>query len=85
MTIHNFCHLPYAEKIQLLQAEGVYVGKQKINGSIILLFQIYSFYVEIQYKEYRKKIASVKVTEHTNVLNVYLLQIDINELTTAYK
>lgn len=85
MTIHNFCNLTFSEKIDLLQAEGIYVGKQKVNYSTIMLFQLYHFYVEIQYKEYRKTIASLKVTEHTDILNAYLLQIDIRELISAYK
>lgn len=80
MTVHTFCTLLYPNATDLLYREGVYIGKRKLNGSTILLFQLYDFYVEITYLTYRDQVSSINVTNNMAILNPYLSQIDIKEI-----
>ncbi|HVZ95230.1 MAG TPA: hypothetical protein VG847_00040 [Chitinophagaceae bacterium] len=83
MTVHTFCTLLYPNATGLLYREGVYIGKRKLNGSAILLFQLYDFYVEITYLTYRDQISCINVTNNMAILDPYLPQIDIKEITVT--
>ena len=85
MSFKNFCHLPDSEKIDLLYKDGVYIGKQKINDAILIIYQLQHFYVEIKFTKYRKEIASLIVTEDIEILTPYSDQIDVKELITTYE
>ena len=84
MTILSFNQLSYTDKINLLYKEGVYVGKHKTNTAIVVLYQLHHFYIEIHYADYRKVIASLKVSEDVEILTPYLEQIDVKELIASY-
>ena len=81
VTILTFESLQYNSKIQLLYDEGVYIGKRRLNGLTAVLYQVESFYVEIFFMLYRTRIKSFRVTESTHILNPYLDQVEVNELT----
>lgn len=67
-------------QLKLLYRDGVHVGKRKLHGKTLILFQLYSFYVEIVYKEYRKKIYYMLVSADTETLQSYLDQIHVRDL-----
>jgi hypothetical protein len=72
----------FSETVQLdiLHRDGVYVGKLVVNGQITILFQLYAFYVEVQYKLYRQDINRLLATDNPDILTPYLNQIDIDAL-----
>ena len=78
LGLHDFLHLPAKEQYNLLYADGVYVGKRKVGKQTVILFQLYSFYVEVFYKQYRKDIACFHTSEDTEILEPYLEQIKVN-------
>ena len=67
-------------QLTLLHNDGVHVGKRKLHGKTLILFQLYSFYVEILYKEYRKKIYYMLASADTEMLQPYLDQIHVRYL-----
>jgi hypothetical protein len=79
MTMPEFELLPYNEKIDLLYREGVYIGKHKGDVARVL-YQVESFYVEINYKKYRRTIIDFQCFTCTDRLNPYLWQINVEDI-----
>jgi hypothetical protein len=77
MKLVEFNLLSQNEKINLLYEEGIYIGKQKINGLYCLLFQLEGFYIEIIYKKYRQYIKRIYCFADTEYLDPYLERMDI--------
>ena len=80
MTIEEFVKENDKEKMDLLQHEGAYIGKRIIGDRSAILFQLGSFYVEVIYRDYRKDIEEVNVSENLDLLKPYLDQVDVNWL-----
>ena len=80
MTLYEFRMLSDSEQIDLLYMEGVYIGKRKQDNSIIVLYQLDGFYIEIFYRKYRSVITHVYCFTSTMLLNAYLDQINVEEL-----
>lgn len=68
------------QQFDILHRDGVYVGKRKWNRQTIVLFQLYGFYVEIHYQQYRKQIERTVATDNTDILQPYLNQVNIRDL-----
>ena len=51
MTMYDFQLLPEQRQIEVLYKAGVYIGKRREGVSIILLYQLESFYVEVFYRK----------------------------------
>ena len=77
MTKYEFQLLPEQEQINILYQQGVYIGKRKESFSIILLYQLESFYVEVFYRKYRSHVKNLHCFESTELLDPYLEQIDV--------
>lgn len=77
LGLAQFNTLPEYLKFTLLHRDGVHVGKRIVEGQTVILLQLYSFYVEVYYKEYRKEIAYLISSESTELLTPYLDQINI--------
>lgn len=77
MNLFEFQLLASKEKTDFLQQNGVYIGKRKEGESVLLLYQLESFYVEIKYRKYRRFIANIRCFESTSVLDPYLEQIEV--------
>ena len=83
MKMLDFQSLSSTDQLDHLYRKGVYIGKRKKkNGSIVLLYQLDSFYVEVVYKKYRYFIESLRLTESTKILDPYLEQIEVHHLVT---
>lgn len=80
MNLCNFRLLNNTDQINLLYKDGVFIGKRKENGKVVLLYQLEGFYVEIFYEEYRKYIRHINCFESTKKLTPYLKQINVEEL-----
>lgn len=76
----EFMDLPQELQFDVLHKHGVYVGKRKIDGQSIVLFQLHGFYVEVYYKQYRKTIDRIVTSGHMDILQPYLEQINIKDL-----
>jgi hypothetical protein len=80
MTLFEFQMLEEPEQVSVLYEEGVYIGKRIVNRTVVLLYQVDSFYAELFYKSYRRYIAHIKCSESTSLLDPYLEQIDVEYL-----
>lgn len=80
LRLQDFLELPEEERLELLQSDSVHVGKRKVGKQTVILLQLYGFYVEVFYKEYRKVIARIETSDSTDILQPYLEQIHIRDL-----
>lgn len=80
MTLQDFQLLPGDRQIDELYQSAVYLGKRKQASSIILLYQLESFYVEVYYRKYRSHVRHLHCFESTELLDPYLEQIDVENL-----
>lgn len=76
----DFLALPQNRQVDLLHTDGVHIGKRRVGRQTVILFQLYSFYVEIHYRQYRKAIDRLIVSESTDTLQPYLEQIQVRGL-----
>lgn len=76
----EFEQLSQELQIDLLQKDGSYAGKRIVNGKTYILFQLNSFYVEVQYKLYRKDVDRIIISDNPELLNPYLDQINVKDL-----
>jgi hypothetical protein len=76
----EFNELMENHKVDLLHRDGVYVGKRKTGNRTTVLFQLYGFYVEVFYKQYRKQIDKLVTTDNPSVLHHYIDQVKIKGL-----
>ncbi len=79
MKLSEFQLLTEHEQVIRLYKHGVYIGKRKYQKFTALLFQLEGFYVEIKYLKYRRKIASIKSSDSTVLLDPYLNQIRLED------
>jgi hypothetical protein len=80
MTLCEFSLLPEKEKIVLLYDQGVYIGKRKLGGIVVLLYQLEGFYAEVYYRQYRRIVDRIRAFADTHRLDPYLAQIDVEHL-----
>ncbi len=80
MTLFDFQLNAIPEQVAILYQEGVYIGKQKQDGQIALLYQLDSFYVEVFYRKYRRYVARIKCSSSISILDPYLEQINVEHL-----
>jgi hypothetical protein len=85
LSLTEFMDLPQELQFEMLHKHGVYVGKRKADKQTIVLFQLHGFYVEVYYKQYRKIIDRIVTTDSTNILQPYLDQIHIRDLSNDKK
>ncbi len=80
VNISEFNTLSKEMQLDILQRDGAHVGKRIVNGKKMILYQLYGFYVEISYKDYRKDINSITTSESSEIVEPYLNQIHIRDL-----
>ena len=80
MRFKDYNSLSDSEKIDVLYDHGVYIGKRTIGTTVVLLYQLGSFYVEVYYKLYRRFIRRIHSFISTDFLDPYLQQIEIDFL-----
>jgi hypothetical protein len=77
MKLCEYENLPEAEQLELIQNDGIYIGKRWEKKYSILLYQIEDFYIEVIYRKYRCFVSSIRCFRSTLLLEPYLEQIDI--------
>lgn len=80
LSLREFTELPEELQLEVLHKHGVYVGKRKVSGQFIILFQLHGFYVELYYSEYRKSVDRIMTSNHPEILHPYLDQIIVKDL-----
>jgi len=80
LSLKEFSELERMLQFKALHRNGVYVGKRRADEQVIVLFQLHGFYVEVHYKEYRKIIDHLVITDSTDILHPYLDQINLKGL-----
>jgi hypothetical protein len=68
------------QQFDVLHRDGVYIGKRKEGTQTVVLFQLYSFYVEIYYKHYRRLVDRTIATDNADILHPYIDQINVRDL-----
>lgn len=76
----EFNTLAQQEQLNILYRDGVHIGKRTVDDTIVILYQLYSFYVEVYFKEYRKEVSRMITSEDTDLLQSYLHQVRIRDL-----
>lgn len=76
----EYAELTQDQQFDLLHRDGVYVGKRKAGKQTVVLFQLYGFYVEVFYKQYRKHVERTIATDNPDILQPYIDQIDVRDL-----
>jgi hypothetical protein len=79
-TLSEFRCLCEDLQMEILQRDGVFVGKRIVNGKTLILFQLYTFYVEVHYQLYRKEISRLVISSDVDILAPYMDQIHIRDL-----
>lgn len=59
------------EKTDLLRIDGVYIGKLVSQEVTSMLYQLYTFYVEIYYQSYRQTISRIETTNSPGIIDKY--------------
>jgi hypothetical protein len=77
LSLAEFIDVPQSVQFDVLHKHGVYVGKRKTGKQTVVLFQLHGFYVEVYYKQYRKVIDRLAISENTEMLHPYLDQVSI--------
>ena len=80
MKLCEFEFLPEAEQLDVIQEDGVYIGKRWRKNFSILLYQVNDFYVEVIYSKYRCYVSNIRCFSSTDLLEPYLEQVDIEHL-----
>ena len=55
-----------------IHKNGVYVGKRKMKGTTMVLYQLEGFYVELTYIKYRTIIEKVLISDCPSMLDPYI-------------
>lgn len=76
----EYIELAQEQQFDILHRDGVYVGKRKLGRQTVVLFQLYGFYVEVYYKQYRKHIDRTVATDDADILQPYIHQVNIRDL-----
>ena len=76
----EYNELTQEQQLDILHRDGAYVGKRKIGQQTVVLFQLYGFYVEVYYKQYRRQIDHTLATDNVNIVHPYFDQINIKGL-----
>ena len=76
----EYVELEEEQQFDILHRDGVYIGKRKTNKQTVVLFQLYGFYVEVFYKQYRRHIDRTVATNDAGILQPYIDQIHVRGL-----
>lgn len=83
--LDEYRELTQGQQLNLLHRDGVYVGKRKLANQAVVLFQLYGFYVEVFYKQYRRQIDHTTATTDVNIVQPYIDQINIKDIQEGEK
>ena len=76
----EFEKLSEEKQLDILQKDGVHIGKREVGKEKVILYQLYAFYVEVYFEEYRKKINKMIISDKVDILQPYLDQIKVKDI-----
>ncbi len=80
MTLYEFRTLNETQQYEILWEHGVHID-EKVEGEYkIILYQIFSFYVELFYHIEKNVLQKLRCFSSTNCLDQYINKIDINKI-----
>ena len=80
MTLQQFKHLRHSNKTETIWKKGEHIASRYDGVFSITLWQIGAFYVEIYFDVLRNKITAFESFENGQLLDPYLMQVDISSL-----
>ncbi|WP_018613207.1 hypothetical protein [Segetibacter koreensis] len=80
MTLYEFKSLPKNQQTELVWSEGDFVADRQEEDHCILLYQLYSFYVEVAHAGSENKFQVCRSFSSIDQLAPYLKEIDISGL-----
>ena len=80
MKLSDFIMLSEDKKKYTVLHQGVLVGKRKKTESMVFLFRLNNFYIEMFCNTKTKDVTQYRMFEHTKLLQPYLESIAIDEL-----
>jgi len=80
MKLSEFIGLPEDHKRSIVLTEGIAIGKRRLAGRLVFLFQLHEYYVETFCCCKSKEILEYQVFQNTNQLEPYLATIQIDHL-----
>lgn len=80
MTLYEYRLLSETEQYNVLWGNGVHISERHDGRFGYVLYQVFSFYVELKYDGEINKIADRKVFSTDRHLEPYLNKIDITKL-----
>lgn len=80
LHLEEFNGLARDQQLNILHMNGVFVGKRKVDNKTVVLFQLYGFYVEVFYTQYRKTVERTVTSADADILQPYLDQIQVKGL-----
>lgn len=80
MTLEQFKYLNEEDQQFVLQRRAVYIATLENNSAKRELFQLDSFYIEIEYQHTFMQVLTVNLFEDPSILEPYLECIDIDEI-----
>ena len=83
MLFKDFRYQNKETKKRLLFENGAYLTCRKQDETLIVLFQVSHFYVEVYFDEKEEIIGFIHAFEQVEFLEPYLAQIDITGLVNA--
>jgi hypothetical protein len=80
MTIVQFAILQKEQQIRIIKQEGVFLYVRHEAGIDIILYQLFSFYVEVYFDEASNNKITIRSFDDMSSLDVYLKEINISAL-----
>jgi hypothetical protein len=77
LTLDQFKHLPNIEKGTIIFNDAEFIAERREGVLTILLYQLYSFYVEVYYQQDLNEIQRLRTFSNTELLEPYLDQLNI--------
>ncbi len=77
LTLDQFKLLPNIEKGTIIFNDAEFIAERREGVLTILLYQLYSFYVEVYYQQDLNEIQRLRTFSNTELLEPYLEQVKI--------
>lgn len=83
MTINQYRQLIESKQLDVLAQTGVLIAQRQDDFYHLDLYQIEGFYVELCYHSHFNTLLHINAFSHTNHLDPYLQQMDIDALVNV--
>ena len=80
MTLYEYKALDECEQHEAIWDNGVHIGERKEGEYLVILYQLFSFYVEVRYHMRDNVLKGLRSFSSTEQLKPYLDIIDLGNL-----